>query len=201
MHRELMAGVNKCEALERFARENGIEAINYYEREDYKVANAVPTAEGAVSIAVDEMPGTIYGADCLILGYGRIGKVLGRLLDAFGGKVCVAARKNEDLLWANINGLKSVNINSMESELEKSDLIVNTVPKTILKDDLLGKIRKDALVLDLASKPGGIDFKSAKERGLNVVWALSLPGKVAPLSAGKILSDTVTKILSEKGVI
>lgn len=89
----------------------------------------------------------------------------------------------------------------MESELEKSDLIVNTVPKTILKDDLLGKIRKDALVLDLASKPGGIDFKSAKERGLNVVWALSLPGKVAPLSAGKILSDTVTKILSEKGVI
>lgn len=191
----------ECEALERFAREKGIEAINYYEREDYKVANAVPTAEGAVSIAVDEMPGTIYGADCLILGYGRIGKVLGRLLHAFGGKVCVAARKNEDLLWANINGLKSVNINSMESELEKSDLIVNTVPKTILKDDLLGKIRKDALVLDLASKPGGIDFKSAKERGLNVVWALSLPGKVAPLSAGKILSDTVTKILSEKGVI
>lgn len=83
----------ECEALERFARENGIEAINYYEREDYKVANAVPTAEGAVSIAVDEMPGTIYGADCLILGYGRNRKGIGQTFARFWRKSLRSRKK------------------------------------------------------------------------------------------------------------
>ena len=62
------------------------------------------------------------------------------------------------------------------------------------------RIRKDCLVIDLASKPGGVDFKAASELGVKVVWALGLPGKVAPISAGRIIADTVMNILSERGL-
>lgn len=190
-----------CLKIEQLAAERGITVCNYYDREDYKVANAVPTAEGALALAIDELPITLYGAKCLVIGYGRIGKVLCGLLDAFGAKVCASARKSEDILWAQISGVEAIRTEEIAEVLGQCDLIFNTVPKTILKDELLDMIQKDALVVDLASKPGGIDFKPARERGLNVVWALSLPGKTAPLSAGKILSDTVLKILNEKGVV
>lgn len=196
----VLYGGSCCKA-EQLAAEHGVDICNYYEREDYKVANAVPTAEGALALAIDELPVTLYGAEALVIGYGRIGKVLCRLLDAFGATVHASARKSEDLIWAQINGCHAINTGEIADVLGRCDLIFNTVPKTLLKDDLLSLIRKDTLVVDLASKPGGIDFKLAKERGLNVVWALSLPGKTAPVSAGKILSDTVFKIMNEKGVI
>ena len=127
--------------------------------------------------------------------------MLCKLLAAFGAKVYASARRDEDLLWARLNGYTAVRTAEIDRVLDKCDVIFNTVPQTLLKDELLTPICKQTLIIDLASKPGGIDFGPAKERGLNVVWALSLPGKTAPVSAGKILADTVSGILNEKGVI
>ncbi|MGM9936476.1 MAG: dipicolinate synthase subunit DpsA, partial [Candidatus Ornithomonoglobus sp.] len=76
----------------------------------------------------------------------------------------------------------------------------NTVPALILTGEVLEKVRQDTLIIDLASKPGGIDFDAAAELGLRVIWALSLPGRVAPVTAGIIIKDTITNILSEMEV-
>ena len=42
------------------------------------VLNAIPTAEGAIQIAMEELPVTLNGSSALILGYGRLGKVLAK---------------------------------------------------------------------------------------------------------------------------
>ena len=52
----------------------------------------------------------------------------------------------------------------------------------------------------MASKPGGVDLEAAAQLGVKVVWALSLPGKVAPVTAGRSIKTTIYNILHELGV-
>ena len=80
----------------------------------------------------------------------------------------------------------------------KFDIIFNTIPALVLNRNELIKIRNDALVIDLASKPGGVDFDAAKELGIRVIWALSLPGRVAPVTAGIIIKDTIINMMREE---
>ncbi len=186
-----------CPAIKDFADKSNIKLYDYYEREEFQIANAVPTAESALAIAINEMPITVSQSNCLVMGYGRIGKVLCTLLKALGATVYASARKFEDFAWIRACGYIPIHTNDIEKVLPKCSLVFNTIPKTILKNKLLDIIPDSTLIIDLASKPGGVDFEPAKKAGLNVIWALSLPGKTAPVTAGKILSETILNILSE----
>ncbi len=174
--------------------------IDYYMREELMIKNAVPTAEGAIEIAMQETPITLNQSKCLIIGYGRIGKVLSTLLKSLGADVTVSARKYSDLAWIDVNGYKSVHNDNLKSIASKFDVIFNTAPALILDEEILKTINSDCIVIDLASKPGGVDFEKARDLGLKVIWALSLPGKCAPLSSGKIIKETILNILHEEGV-
>ncbi len=180
---------------------SGLEVIDYLLREEFSVLNAVPTAEGAIQIALEELATTIHGCNILITGFGRISKVLVKILTAMGANVTVSARKYHDLAWADIYGCKAVHISELSKYVQTSDLIFNTVPYSLFNSMVLKKVNKDCLIIDLASKPGGVDFNCASEIGIKAVWALGLPGKVAPVSAGYIIADTITNILSERGMI
>lgn len=185
----------------KMAEEYEIVVCDYLEREELAVQNAVPTAEGAIEIAMGELPTTIYKSRCLITGYGRIAKVLARSLQGLGANVTVAARKYSDIAWAEINGNRAININELSAGLLDYDIIFNTVPAMVFDYDRLKRVRKNALLIDLASKPGGVDFLSAKNLGVKTVWALSLPGKVAPITSGIIIKDTILNILEERGIV
>ena len=174
--------------------------IDYYTREELMIKNAVPTAEGAIEIALTETPITLSESKCLVIGYGRIGKVLSKLLKSLGAEVTVSARKYSDLAWIDINGYNSVHNDNLKSVANKFDVIFNTAPALILDEEILKTITSDCVVIDLASKPGGVDFEKARDLGLKVIWALSLPGKCAPLSSGKIIKETILNILHEQGV-
>lgn len=163
--------------------------------------NAIPTSEGAIMLAMEEMPTTIYDSKVLITGYGRISKVMVKALKGLGADVCITARKFSDLEWAKIYGCDCVHINEITSRLSEFDIVFNTVPVVIFDEKKLPLLKKSCLVIDLASKPGGIDFDSASRLGVKVIWALSLPGKVAPVTAGKIIADTIIYILSERGEV
>lgn len=152
-----------------------------------------------MQIALEEMPITLHGASCLVIGNGRIGKTLSRMLCCMGANVTVSARKNEDFALIYSSGMQSIDTRNLEGKLEKFDLIVNTVPVTILNRALLAQIREDCLIIDLASKPGGMDFDSAQEMGKKVIWALSLPGKVAPYTSAIAIRETIYNILREEG--
>jgi len=109
----------------------------------------------------------------------------------------VEARKYADLAMIEGHGYEPLPLDNLKDHIHEFDIIFNTIPSLILDDEILAKVKKDALIIDLASKPGGVDFDAARELGVNTIWALSLPGKVAPISAGQIICDTIYNILSE----
>lgn len=183
-----------CETLQS----RGLAHTDYLQREELAVLNAIPTAEGAIQIAMEELPATIFGLKVLVIGYGRIGKVLCGKLRALGAEVTAAARKYADLARIESDGCTAIPIGGMEPALRESQLIVNTVPVQLLGEGQLSCVPKECLLIDLASKPGGLDFTTANRMGLKVIWALSLPGKVAPLTAGRIIFDTIENIAAER---
>ena len=179
------------------ANDEYIEIIDIMKREELAVLNTIATAEGAIEIAITNTNKIIHGSQILILGFGRIGKVLARKLAGLSAKVTCAARKDEDLAWIRAYGHMETNINTLGQSLEKYDIIMNTVPHTILTEERLKYVKQDCLLIDLASNPGGIDKKVAKERNLKLVWALALPGKVAPTTTAEFLKDTIFNVLKE----
>lgn len=171
-----------------------IEPEDYYRREELAVGNAIPTAEGAVGIAIREYPGTINGAKCLITGFGRIGKNLAIILRGMGAEVFCAARKKADLMQMRAFGVQPLTYREIS---RRFDLIFNTVPAKVLTSPVLMQQTRDTLIIELASAPGGIDLKRAEELHLHVIDAPSLPGRVAPKTAAEYIKEAVYNILEE----
>jgi len=192
----LIAGAISPEVYE-MANDEYIEIIDIMKREELAVLNTIATAEGTIQIAIENTNRILHGSEVLILGFGRIGKVLARKLAGLSVKVTCAARKDEDLAWIEAYGHKSLNINNLSENLRPFDIIINTVPHIVLTEEKLEYVRKDALLIDLASNPGGIDKKAIKDRNLKFVWALSLPGKVAPTTSAEFIKNTIYNILRE----
>ena len=192
----LIAGGISPEVYE-MANDEYIEIIDIMKREELAVLNTIATAEGTIQIAIENTNKIIHGSNVLILGFGRIGKVLARKLAGLSVKVTCAARKDEDLAWIQAYGHKATNINTIGSNLNKFDIIINTVPHIILTEERLKQVKKDCLLIDLASNPGGIDKKTVKDQNLKFVWALSLPGKVAPTTSAEFIKDTIYNIVKE----
>ncbi len=198
------------ETLHRMANERGIELYDYGERDEFAIMNALPTAEGAVAIAISEMPTTLYGSNAVVLGYGRVARRMCTTLRALGANVTALARKRRDFADMSTSGITAGCIEPLTPDapsrggivsgfdaLCSADVIFNTVPHELLTRELLTNLKKGVLVVDLASSPGGVDFTAARELGVNVVWARSLPGKTAPDTAGRMICDTVVGMLSE----
>lgn len=175
----------------------GIMHRDYMKRDELAIRNAVPTAEGAIEIAISETPITLHGSKCLVMGYGKVGKVLARFLDGLGANTYVEARKYADLALIESHGCIPLTMKEAKTRINEFDVIFNTIPALVLTKDVLSGVNPNSLIIDLASKPGGVDFESARELGVKVIWALSLPGKVAPVTAGIIIKDTITNMLNE----
>lgn len=178
--------------------EKNISFVDYLMREELAILNAVPTAEGALLIALREMKITMHGAKCLVVGFGRIGKYLAKILSSLGGEVTVSSRKAQDMAWTEAMGYNTADTSRIFDDAAKYDLIVNTVPDKVITEKVISNMREDTLLIDLASLPGGVDTEAAEKYGIKFIHALSLPGKVAPVTAGKIIGKTVLNILDER---
>lgn len=203
----LILGGKFSPSLKLMMSDKGFRYIDYFLREELQIKNAVPTAEGALALAMNELPITLSGAKAAIIGYGRIGKILAAKLKALNANVTVAARKTTDLALAESVGLDTLHLvidderNTLEALTSGYDVIFNTVPSWLLDEKIVNIMSHETLIIDLASAPGGIDIHAAKERGLKVIWALSLPGKNSPYTAGKIIAQTIVQILTEEGIL
>lgn len=183
--------------LASYAQSNNLNLQDYFAREELEIKNAVPTVEGAIQIAMEELPTTLFGARVLVIGFGRLGKLLAHRLKGLGARVTVSARNYADLAWIESYGYWSEHTNQLDGWLGGYQLVINTVPARVLDGARLHDLDAGTLVIDLASKPGGVDLEAAANLGVKVIWALSLPGKVAPVTSGKIIRDTVYHILQE----
>ncbi len=176
-------------------------ALDYFAREELKIANAALTAEGALHLALEETEGALLGARCLVVGYGRIGRLLAGRLRALGAEVTASARSPADLAWVRAEGLRPVHTERLEEALPEQGLVFNTVPAPVLGEERLRLLPPGCLVVDLASRPGGVDREAARRLGLRFLWALSLPGEIAPRSAGLAIKETVCALLAERGML
>ncbi|MGJ0845131.1 dipicolinate synthase subunit DpsA [Tissierella praeacuta] len=185
--------------ISNIAKHYNIDTVDFLKREEMAVLNAIPTAEGAIQVAMEKMEITIHGSNIMILGFGRIGKILAKMLQGIGANVYIEARNYSDLAWVSTYGYNPIHLSEMKDYLQEMNVVFNTIPSMILNEEMLLKLNKECLVVDLASIPGGVDFKRAEELGINTVWALGLPGKVAPMTAARIMKDTIYNIIGELG--
>lgn len=182
------------------AKEHDLAFIDYFTREEMQVLNAIPTAEGAIKLAIEDLPITLHGSNVIILGFGRIGKVLAKMLYGIGANVHVGVRSYKDIAWIKSYGYIPIFIKGLNKYLQEMNLVFNTIPTMILNRDLLYYLNKEVLVIDLASKPGGVDFKAAEELGINTIHALAIPGKTAPITAAMIIKETIYNIIEERSL-
>ncbi len=183
---------------ENEAKRLNLTLIDYYKDELLQQLNAIPTAEGAIAVAMKSRKKTLAGSKILITGYGRIGKHTAKLAAAFGAKVFVAVRSAIARSEAEAQGYTSADIYNMNGILPEIDIIFNTVPSEVFLEEQLSQIKKDAILIELASAPYGVEFCKAEKAGINVILAASLPGKVAPVTAGEAIGETVKEILKKR---
>ncbi len=174
----LVLGGQCSETLKAHAAAAGLETIDYFQREELCLGNAVPTAEGAIQVAMEHTATTLHGDRALLIGYGRIGMALAPRLGALGMRVTVCARRCETRALAQMQGFAAKPMDQLPHAAAQADVIFNTVPAMVLPEAVLRGLSPGTLIIDLASRPGGTDFAAAEHLGISTVWALSLPPKV-----------------------
>lgn len=174
---------------------NNVLYVDLMELDEVAVLNAIPTAEGAIAKAMELIDETIHESNVLVLGFGRVAKILADKLKGLNANVFCAARNKKDLAYIKALGYNVVDINSMEERLSEFKIIFNTVPTIILGEKKLNRLNKGTVIIDLASAPGGVDYVKAKELGINAVLELGIPSKVAPKSAAKYLKESIDNII------
>lgn len=179
------------------AARGGVRLHDYTTREEFAIANAVASAEGALVRILTGTDSTLQGMRVLLVGYGRISRVLARKLAALGAQVTVSARKPRDLTWITAEGFSAVRTGEIAAAAPHCDVLCNTVPAPVVTEAVLEALPADALVLDLASLPGGVDRAAAERLGRRVDHALSLPARYAPRAAAASVRDTLYQIMEE----
>ena len=168
----------------------------YARSESYIVANDALTAEAALALLAAELP--LAGARALVVGFGRLGKLCALRLAEAGALTAAAARRRESRVWAEAMGFPALDTGELGGELGEFAVVINTVPAPVLTKERVQRLREDAVLLELASAPGGIDAAAAQARGLRYIRAPGLPGKYAPDRAALILRDALYETMERK---
>ncbi|MBU8906961.1 dipicolinic acid synthetase subunit A [Desertibacillus haloalkaliphilus] len=184
--------------LTQCAKDANRKLVKLFERDDVAIYNSIPTVEGTIMMAIQHTDITIHKANVMVLGLGRVGMSAARTFSALGARVKVGANQSDQLARITEMGLEPFHTKNLEEAVGDVDICINTVPELILTAKVIAKMPTNALILDLASKPGGTDFRYAEKRGVKALLAPGLPGIVAPKTAGKILANVLSQLLSEE---
>ena len=191
----LIAGTVSNDIYEKY---RDVKIIDIMKNEKLAILNTIATAEGAIKEIIQNTQINIHASKIMILGFGRVGKTLTKKLEGLSAKVTVVSKEDEELAWAEAFGYRNIKLDKIINEIREYDIIINTIPHIIIDRQILEKVNKNALLLDLASDDGGIDKNTAKEYKLNLITALGIPGKIAPIATAKILKEVIYEILKER---
>lgn len=181
--------------LKDWAVKYGLTLMEIVEMDEIAILNSIPTAEGALQIAMEETSSTIHGSKTCVIGFGRVGITMARTLKALGSDVTVVARHPGQLARAYEMGCIRAGYEDLHEIMNHTNIVFNTVPSMVLDSSILKYANPEVLIVDLATQPGGTDFEAANNFGLKAILAPGLPGKVAPVFAGKILADVIPRLL------
>ena len=170
-----------------------LQYVNLWEDEILLQENAYLTAEGAAAAVISRMSGSLRDVQCLVIGYGRIGKALTQILINLGAKVTVATRGSAKFRRIQESGAAAADLKDLDKVLESAKAVFSTPPSMVIGKNLLYKLRRDALVVDLSSPPYGVDAAAAHELGIKAWREPNLPGRYCPLSAARVLYNAVIR--------
>ena len=195
-HCTIYSGISNA-YLDGITKKANRKLVQLFERDDVAIYNSIPTVEGTIMMAIQHTDFTLHGSKVIVLGLGRVGMSVARVFHVLGAKVRVGARKSEHIARITEMGLQPFYLKDLEEEVKDVDICINTIPTKIVTANVIAKMPAHTLIIDLASKPGGTDFRYAEKRGINALLAPGLPGIVAPKTAGKILASVLTQLLKE----
>lgn len=181
----------------KMCERKGIKIFDFMKMDDVAIYNAIATAEGAIMEAIKMQPINLHQSRSLVLGYGRCAKILASKLKGLDANVTICARNKVQRSLANGLGLETIDFKELKRRISQYDYIFNTVPKMILKEEVLRKISKDTCIIDIASAPGGMDHRMAKNLGICAKLCKSLPGIYSPKSSGIMLAKKVLEVKGE----
>jgi len=193
---KIVAGMAKP-YLRKLCEKYHLTLVELFERDDVAIYNSIPTAEGALMMAIQNTDITIHGSSCIVLGLGRTGHTMARTLQALGARVKVGVRRDEAFARAYEMGFEPFYMPDLARLAGNIDLIFNTIPTMIVTAQVIAQLPLRACIIDLASKPGGTDFRFAEKRGIKALLAPGLPGIVAPKTAGRIIANSLIQIILE----
>jgi dipicolinate synthase subunit A len=199
-----LAGGKFSPGLKDLMEQKGTHFFDYYKSEAFQQANALPTAEGALRILMDNVKRTVHGLSVAITGFGRVARAVASLLSATGALITVGARRSEAISEARSLGYDTVRLCGDASVIDlcaQKAAVFNTVPHWLFNRAVLSEMPQETLLIDLASSPGGVDAEAARRMGRSVIFALSLPGKYAPVTAGEIIAACLLDEMEKEGIV
>jgi dipicolinate synthase subunit A len=183
--------------VQALADRHHVRVVETAENDEIAILNSIPSAEGAILRAMKELPITIHGSCSVVVGFGRCGMTLARMLHGMGAQVVVVARNPAQLARAREMGLSAKRLEDISQAVQDADVVYNTVPALVLTEDVIEALQPRALIVDIASAPGGTDFAAAHRRGIKAFLDLGIPGKVAPQTAGEVLAHTMPRLIAD----
>lgn len=196
LHCTVYSGITN-EYLTKITTNANRKLVLLFDRNDVAIYNSIPTVEGILMLVIQNTDYTIHGSKTVVLGLGRNGLTISRVFSSLGAKVKVGARKAEHIARIEEMGLDSFYLEELEKNIKDADIIINTIPHLVVTAEVISKMPYHTLIIDIASKPGGTDFRYAEKRGIKAILTPSLPGIVAPKTAGQILANVLTELMVE----
>jgi len=184
--------------LKEIVQRSNVRLITVLDLDEVAILNSIPSAEGAIQMAMDNTDITIHGSQSFVLGFGRTGASIARLLYGMNAKVTVVSNNAAHRARVYEMGMNAISFEEFTAAVSQAEIIFNTVPQVVLNNCILSKAREDAVIIDVASPPGGTDFEAAERLGIKALLAPGLPGKVAPKTAGQILSRVIPRLLVQE---
>ncbi|ANX12337.1 dipicolinic acid synthetase subunit A [Fictibacillus arsenicus] len=193
-HCQVFSGISNS-YLDTITANSNRKLTKLFERDDVAIYNSIPTVEGTIMMVIQHTDITIHQSNTVVLGFGRVGMSVARTFQALGAHVKVGARKSEHMARISEMGMIPFHLDDLKNEVYETDVCINTIPTQIVNADVISKFPSHTLIVDLASKPGGTDFRYAEKRGIKALLAPGLPGIVAPKTAGKIVANVLSQLL------
>lgn len=192
----VFAGV-ASDALRKIIEESGHTLKEIMEEDKVAVPNAALTAEATLAFLMDYSDTSIRKKTVAVFGFGRVGRACGEIFSVIGCRTAIFCRKEQELIRGRKEGFDVRLYGGLPVFLPKTDILINTVPAKIVTGKIIASTKKECLLVDLASSPGGIDIEAAEKIGRKHLFLPGLPGKYAPVSAGEILASYYSLLFSE----
>lgn len=187
MENVILFGGNISKTVLETAKAKNVTCFDFMKMEDVALDNAITTAEGAIAEAITLSTQNVNQESCLVLGYGRCAKAISERMHSLNAKVTIAARKQEARQEALSKGYYAVPLEEIETIISKEQFIFNTIPAMVLNEKLIESMHPDAVIIDIASAPGGTDFEACKRMGIVAKLSLGIPGRYSPKTSANIL--------------